>query len=151
MQKLLRVGDTVPDFKAKDFDGDEINLEDLLGTPFVLYFYPKDGTPGCTNEACQFRDLLDSFEDIEVSVVGVSPDSPESHRKFMEEHEINFPLLSDEEKDLCQKCGVLDAKGGVIRSTFICDGDGVVQWIESPVKVEGHVQRVINAVQEVLA
>lgn len=151
MNKPLKIGDTIPDFSVKDFDGDEITLEDMIGNPFVLYFYPADGTPGCTKEACQFRDLMDSFEDIEIAVFGVSPDSPKSHQKFMEEQEINFPLLSDESKDLCRKCGVLDEKGSVIRTTYICDGDGVVQWVESPVNVEEHAERVIEAVREVLA
>lgn len=148
---MIEIGTEIPEFTAKDFAGDPITKEDLLGAPFVLYFYPKDDTPGCTQEACDFRDVMDGLEDLNVMVVGVSPDSPQSHQKFIEKHELNFPLIADENKDMAQKFGVLKPEGGIIRSTFLCDPDGVVQWVESPVKVEGHVDRVMEAIQEFLA
>lgn len=148
---LLQVGDTLPTFKAKDHDGDAITNEDLLGSPFVLYFYPKDDTPGCTQEACEFRDVMESFDDVEIFVAGVSPDSPDSHRQFIEKHELNFPLISDAKKELAEKCGVLGIDGNVIRTTFLFDEEGTVQWVESPVNVNGHVHRVISAIEEVLA
>ena len=147
----LKLGDALPKFKSTDQDGETISREDLLGSPFVLYFYPKDDTPGCTKEACEFRDVMDSFDDVEILVVGVSPDSSESHKKFIEKHELNFPLIADPKKQLCEKCGVLGADGNVVRTTFIFDEDGIVQWLESPVNIAGHVQRVIAAIQEVLA
>jgi peroxiredoxin Q/BCP len=134
------VGDKLPDFEARDSEGNPITLEDLLGGPFVIYFYPRDDTPGCTDEACQFRD--------------VSGDTSESHKKFLDKHGLNFPLISDESLSLSRKCGVTktktDGREGIVRSTFICDEDGVVHWLESPVKVEGHVTRVMAAMENAL-
>lgn len=151
MQEVLEVGDRIPAFQIKDFEGESVNREDLLGTPFVLYFYPKDDTPGCIKEACEFRDVMDSFNDVEINVIGISPDRPESHQKFAAKHELNFPLLSDESKELAQSCGVLDGSGKIVRTTFICDSDGTVLWVEHPVNVSGHVQRVLAAIREVLS
>lgn len=155
MNKILKVGEEIPNFEAKDFEGHPITKEDFLGEPFVIYFYPKDETSLCTKEACEFRDLMDSFDDFSVMIVGVSPDSVESHQKFMEKHEINFPLISDDQGKMAKLFGVLEATtdGSLknIRSTFICDQDGVVLWVESPVNVEGHVERVLKAIEGVLA
>ncbi|KAF3362206.1 putative peroxiredoxin bcp [Chlamydiales bacterium STE3] len=151
MHQLLNIGDDLPSFTCKGLDGEEITKEDLLGAPFVLYFYPKDGTPGCTKEACSFRDVMGSFDEIEISVFGVSPDSPKSHLEFMEKYELNFPLLSDEKKEFSAKCGILDSSNHIVRTTFICDSEGVILWLESPVDVSDHVQRVLKAIEEVLA
>lgn len=155
MEKLLKVGEAIPKFEAKDFEGERITSDDLIGAPFVIYFYPKDDTPGCTQQACGFRDLMEGFEDIDVMVVGVSPDSPASHQSFIDKHELNFPLISDEKFDVATKFGVAkkgaDGKLAIVRSTFICDGDGIVQWVESPVNVDGHAERVLAAIEEVLA
>ena len=155
MNKILKVGDEIPNFEAKDFEGHPITKEDFLGEPFVIYFYPKDETPSCTKEACEFRDLMDSFDGFSVMVVGVSPDSIESHQKFMERHELNFPLISDDKGKMAKLFGVLEEKPdgslNYIRSTFICDQDGVVEWVESPVNVDGHVERVLKAIEEVMA
>lgn len=145
----MEIGDKLPKFKAVDQDGEEITSDDFLGSPFVLYFYPKDNTPGCTAEACSFRDVMDSFDDIDVLVVGVSPDSPDSHQKFIEEHELNFPLISDEKMDICKKFNVLK-DGKVVRSTFLFDEDGNCLWSESPVNVEKHTERVMAAIEDVL-
>lgn len=155
MKEALEIGLEIPAFKAKDFEGEPITRDDLLGAPFVIYFYPKDDTPGCTQEACEFRDLMESFEEMNVMVVGVSPDGTASHQKFMDKHELNFPLISDEDFSIAKAFGVVKEKesGGfsIVRSTFLCDEDGVIQWVESPVKVEGHVQRVLAAIQDMLA
>lgn len=155
MDQLMTVGTKIPDFEGKDFDGEKITSEDLLGAPFVVYFYPKDDTPGCTKEACEFRDVMDSFEELDVMVVGISPDSPASHQKFMNKHELNFPLISDENFEIARKFGVAKPKDGggysIVRSTFLCDDEGNIQWVESPVNVEGHVQRVLSAIDETLA
>jgi thioredoxin-dependent peroxiredoxin len=154
MGKLLEIGQALPSFEAKDFEGAPITKEDLLGAPFVIYFYPKDDTPGCTKEACSFRDLMDAFDDLNVMVVGVSPDSPESHQKFMEKHELNFPLISDESLVIAKAFGVIKEQNGktdFIRTTFVCDEDGIVQWVESPVDVNNHAERVIEALNEALA
>lgn len=153
MKKVLNVGESIPQFTAKDYEGKTVTREDLLGAPFVIFFYPKDNTPGCTKEVCQFRDLMQNFEDVDVFVVGVSPDSPKSHKNFFEKHELNFPLISDETFDLAKQCGVIksdtNGKNSIVRTTFICDEEGVICWSESPVKVEGHVQRVLQALGEI--
>lgn len=144
---MLKVGDEIPEFTMTDFQGETVTKEDVLGSPFVLYFYPKDDTPGCTDEACQFRDAVDDLDDLDILVVGVSPDSPASHLKFIEKHELNFPLLCDEKLDFARACGVVKEGNSIIRSTFLVDEDGVVQWVESPVKVEGHVERILDVLQ----
>lgn len=155
MEQAIQIGTEIPEFTAKDFSGETITKEDLLGAPFVIYFYAKDDTPGCTSQACQFRDLMESFDEMNVMVVGISPDSAESHQKFMEKHELNFPLLCDEKLEIARQFGVAKPKDGggwtIVRSTFLCDEEGVIHWVESPVKVEDHVQRVIAAIENTLA
>lgn len=152
MSQALSVGKSLPEFQLQDSYGETVTKEDLLGGPFVLYFYPKDNTPGCTQEACEFRDVMDSFEDMNILVLGVSPDSIESHQKFIEEHNLSFTLLSDPQFQLAKGLGVVkeDGKPSIVRSTFIFDEDGVIQWVESPVSIPGHIQRVITAIQDVL-
>lgn len=151
---MLKQGDTIPDFEVKDFQGEKVTKEDLIGSPFILYFYPKDGTPGCTDEACQFRDEMDAFDDFDILVIGVSPDSAESHLKFIEKEELNFPLLCDEKLEMAKAFGVAPVDGkdasSITRSTFLCDDEGVVLWVESPVKVEGHAERVLDAIEEMM-
>jgi peroxiredoxin Q/BCP len=152
MAYKLNVGDTIPTFTALDSEGHQITHEEILGGPFVLYFYPKDDTPGCTKEACSFRDLMDSFEEMDILVVGVSPDSPESHQKFSQKHGLNFPLLSDPKMEMCKEFEVVkDGGSSVERTTFLCDEDGVIQWLERPVRVDGHVERVMAAIEEALS
>lgn len=154
MAGKLKVGDTIPAFKIKDFEGETVTHEDLIGSPFVLYFYPKDDTPGCTTEACEYRDAMSGFDDMDVLVVGISPDDPKSHKKFMEKYDLNFPLLCDENLEVAKKFGAVKEKEGktsLERSTFLCDDEGRILWIEQPVKVEGHVDRVMNALDEILA
>jgi len=147
---MLQPGDAFPAFNSVDFEGEPLTLDDLLGSPFVIYFYPKDDTPICTTQACSFRDAYDAFDDVDILVVGVSPDSPESHRKFMEKHDLNFPLISDQNLDFSKKCGV-EKEGKIVRTTFLCDEEGVVQWVESPVNVDGHVERVMDAIEDAFA
>lgn len=146
----LKVGDKIPAFKVKDFEGEDVTNEDMVGSPFVLYFYPKDDTSGCTTQACEFRDLMDGFDDLDVLVVGVSPDSPESHKKFMEKNELNFPLLCDQKLEMAKAFGVTKDGTSVTRSTFFCDEDGVIVWIETPVTPEGHAERVISVIEELM-
>lgn len=150
------VGDEIPAFSAEDYEGVEINSDDLLGSPFVLYFYPKDDTPGCTAEACSFRDAMESFENLDTLVIGVSPDNASSHIKFIEKHELNFTLLTDESLALAKKFGAVQEKtvdgktqSAVIRSTFVVDSSGIIRWIESPVVIEGHAERVLKAVDKI--
>lgn len=150
---MLKEGDKIPKFTVKDFQGESVSTDDLIGSPFILYFYPKNGTPGCTDQACQFRDEMDNFDDMDILVIGVSADNEESHKKFIEKEELNFPLLSDEKYDMAKAFGVFQEKDGVksvVRSTFLCDDEGLILWVESPVNVEGHAERVLNAIDEIM-
>lgn len=149
MAQSIKIGDIIPDFTAHDHEGMEIEAEDLIGSPFVLYFYPKDDTPGCTKEACSFRDNMDALNDLETLVIGVSPDNAISHNKFIEKHDLNFTLLCDENLSLARKFNVLKDNQSIIRSTFVVDASGIIRWIEQPVNVEGHAQRVLQAVQQI--
>ena len=148
MAYKLNAGDQIPSFKIKDHEGFELDSEDLLGSPFVLYFYPKDETPGCTAEACSFRDNMDRLDGLDTLVIGVSPDSADSHARFIQKHNLNFTLLCDENKELSRKFDVLRENDKIERTTFVVDPQGVIQWIERPVNVEGHTERVIKAVME---
>ena len=120
----------------------------------MLYFYPKDDTPGCTIEACSFRDNMEKVSPDDVDVIGVSPDSPASHQKLILKHDLNFTLLTDESHELSKKFDVMHIKEsdgqkklGIERTTFLIDRDGIVRWIERPVSVEGHVDRVFKALE----
>lgn len=151
----IKVGDKIPQFTIHDHEGMEIETDDLIGSPFVLYFYPKDDTPGCTKEACSFRDNMEKLDQLDTLVIGVSPDNASSHNKFIDKHELNFTLLCDEDLSLARKFGAIqevDAGGkkstGIQRATFIVDSSGIVRWIEKPVNVEGHADRVIKAVEQ---
>lgn len=154
MASKLKVGDSIPSFTVKDSEGESVTKDDLIGSPFVIYFYPKDDTPGCTAEACEYRDQMEAFDDMDILVVGVSPDKAESHKKFSDKHNLNFPLLCDEKLEMATKFGAVkqkpDGSLGIERSTYLFDDEGKVLWIEQPVKVEGHVDRVIEAVQDIL-
>ena len=152
---MLRVGNKAPEFEAVDSEGTPFSLVDILGSTTVLYFYPKDETPGCTKEACDFRDKIDDLETRGVLVIGVSPDGLESHQKFIETHDLNFPLLCDQNLEMCKQFGVVVEKdiGGkknasVERTTFVIDERGIIRWIEKPVQVKDHIKRVLHAIDE---
>jgi peroxiredoxin Q/BCP len=152
----VNVGDKIPSFTAKDHLGHPFNHEDILGGPIVLYFYPKDETPGCTKQACSFRDQIDNMEKEDAVVIGVSSDNAESHRKFIETHHLNFTLFCDEHHDLATKFDVIHEKMvagkkklGIERTTFVIDGDGIIRWIERPVNIEGHTERVLEALKTI--
>lgn len=150
MPYKVNIGDAIPAFKIKDMDAYELTDEDLIGSPLVLYFYPKDDTPSCTTEACDFRDKMERLDAMDVLVIGISPDNTESHEKFSTKHSLNFTLLGDENKEMCKRFDVLRGAGGnVERTTFVIDSDGIIRWIERPVNVAGHVDRVIHAIQEI--
>jgi len=147
------VGAPAPDFIATDEAGKTHSLEAYRGKTVVLYFYPKDATPGCTTEACDFRDLHAKFLKKGAVVLGVSPDSAESHKKFKAKHELPFPLLVDEDKTLCQAYGVWKKKSmygrefmGVERSTFVIGEDGLIAAIERKVGVAGHAAAMLKMV-----
>jgi len=152
---MLNVGDTVVDFCLPNQDEEEICLRDIKGKWIVLYFYPKDNTPGCTTEACDFTAALPDFEGLNAVVLGVSPDSPKKHRNFIEKKDLKITLLSDEEKELCQMFSVWQLKKnygreymGVVRSTFIIDPDGKIAAKWEKVKVKGHVDEVKVKLEE---
>ncbi len=147
---MLAEGKKAPSFKLKDQDGKLISLESLKGSNVVLYFYPKDDTPGCTIEACNFRDEFPKFKKIDAVILGVSPDSVESHKKFAAKFKLPFSLLSDEKKEVCEKYGVWQEKSmygkkymGVVRTTFVIDGTGKIKKIFPKVKIEGHNEEVM--------
>lgn len=146
MPYKVNVGDPLPTFKIKDSEGYELTDEDLLGSPVVLYFYPKDETPTCTEQACSFRDNMEKLDLLDALVIGISPDNSASHDKFTENHELNFTLLPDENLVLSSKFDVWH-NDRVERTTFVIDAEGIIQWIERPVNVKGHVERVIEAVK----
>ena len=146
----LRAGDPAPDFSAASTTGTS-SLSDFRGSWLVLYFYPKDFTPGCTTEACDFRDALPGMD---AQVLGVSPDSVEKHRSFQEEHGLPFPLLTDEDHAIAEAYGAWGARTlygkevvGVIRSTFLIAPDGTVGEAMYNVKAKGHVERVRAALE----
>lgn len=146
---MLQVESVVQDFCLANQDEEEICLRDIRGKWIILYFYPKDNTPGCTTEACDFTAALPAFEDLSAIVLGVSPDSPQKHRNFIEKKNLKITLLSDEDKELCSKFGVWQLKKfmgkeymGVVRSTFIIDPEGKVAAVWGNVKVKGHVDAV---------
>jgi peroxiredoxin Q/BCP len=148
MTKKINLGDTIPSFSIIDCEGNELTDQDLIGIPVVLYFYPKDDTPGCVSEACSFRDHMDMLDALDVMVIGVSPDSAESHQKFENKYDLNFTLLPDENLELCRKFGVVkevNGKTSIERTTFIINLEGKIHWLERPVLVDNHVERILDA------
>ena len=146
--KLLAVGTPAPEVSGKAVDGSEVSLASLKGKPVVVYFYPKDNTPGCTTEAQDFRDDSAAFAEMGAVVVGVSMDSPESHKAFAEQHQLKFPLLSDPDGAIAAKFGVDTSRGVAKRTTFVIGKDGKVAKVFPGVKVQGHSDEVLAAVKE---
>ena len=150
---MLKTGDKLPAVNLTDDSGTPLSTRDLVGKPLVLYFYPKDDTPVCTNEATQFRDLSDDFEKKGAQVVGVSSDSVASHKKFKAKYELPFRLLADTESELCNAFGVIVEKNmygkkslGVQRSTFLFDGSGTLVAVWPKVSVNGHAEDVLSKI-----
>jgi thioredoxin-dependent peroxiredoxin len=149
---MIKEGQKAPDFSLPSSAGGEQSLKALRGRPVVLYFYPKDDTPGCTREACAFRDTQAAIKKEGAVVLGVSPDSPASHDKFKAKYKLNFPLLADVDKSVAKKYGAFGEKlmygrkvVGMIRSTFVIDGQGVVRKVFPRVRVDGHAEQVLEA------
>ena len=145
-------GDKAPEFSMPTDSGGTISLKDLKGRPVVLYFYPKDSTPGCTKEACAFRDLMPDFSKIDAEIIGVSKDSVKRHENFKAKNELPFTLASDEDGDVCETYGVWAEKSmygrkfmGIERTTFLIDGKGRVRKVWRKVKVPGHAEEVLDA------
>jgi peroxiredoxin Q/BCP len=153
---MIEEGKKAPAFTLASSEGGEVSLKDLKGKTVVLYFYPKDDTPGCTREACEFRDSQAAVKKAGAVVLGVSGDSLESHGKFKTKYKLNFPLLSDTGNEVATKYGAYGEKTlygrkfmGIIRSTFVIDGDGVVRKVFPKVKVDGHAEKVLEAVKAI--
>ena len=147
---MLTVGQKAPDFTLFDTAGNEVSLSDFLGKKVVLYFYPKDNTPGCTRQACAFAGLYKEFEKRGIEVVGISKDSIASHVKFAEKYSLNFVLLSDTELDAIKKYGVWQEKKmcgkvgmGVVRTTFIIDEQGTIAEIMPKVKPDTNAEEIL--------
>ncbi len=153
----LKVGDIAPDFCLPDKDGKEVCLKDFNGKNVILYFYPKDNTPGCTIEAIGFTTILNDFQKLDAVIIGVSPDSPASHAKFIEKKDLKVILLSDEDKEILKAYGAWGLKQfrgktykGVTRSTFLIDASGKIAHAWPKVKVRGHPEDVKNTLSEFL-
>ncbi|MCS7079620.1 MAG: thioredoxin-dependent thiol peroxidase [Chloracidobacterium sp.] len=151
----LSVGDPAPDFALQDAAGNLVRLSDFAGRRVVLYFYPRDNTPGCTKEACAFNSVLDKLTALGAQVIGISPDDVPSHAKFAAKFGLAFPLLSDPDHVVAEQYGVWQAKKnygktyfGVVRTTFIIDEQGRIARIFPKVKVEGHEAQVLQALAE---
>ncbi|MBK6964538.1 MAG: thioredoxin-dependent thiol peroxidase [Bacteroidales bacterium] len=147
----LKVGDKAPAINATDQHGNNVSLEALKGRKVVLYFYPKDDTPGCTAEACSLRDNYQQLISLGYSVIGVSPDNQPSHRKFAEKHELPFPLIADVDKNVIKEYGVWGLKKfmgreyeGVIRTTFIINEKGIIDEVISKVDTKNHAFQILN-------
>ena len=151
----MKVGQKAPDFSVKDDAGKTVKLSDLKGKKVVLYFYPKDDTPGCTTEACNFRDGIAAIKKLGAVVLGVSADSVESHQKFKKKFDLNFPLLADTDREIIEAYDVWKEKSmygrkymGIERTTFIIGKDGKITHIFPKVKVAEHADEVLEALED---
>ena len=148
----LSIGDKAPDFSGKDQNGKSVSLKDFKGKKVVLYFYPKNFTPGCTTEACNLRDNYADLKDAGMEVIGVSPDEVDSHKKFEEKYELPFTLLADPDKNIIDKYGVWGEKNmygkksmGLFRTTFLIDEEGVIYKIFKKPKTDVHSDEILKA------
>lgn len=151
MKNMLNVGDKAPDFLGFDENGNEIRVSDYKGRRLVVYFYPKDSTPGCTAEACSLRDGMDELVAAGYAVVGVSADSAASHMRFKAKQQLNFPLVTDVEKNTIQAFGAWGEKKmagrtymGILRTTFVIDGEGVVERVITKVDTKNAARQIIE-------
>ena len=150
MEVKVKAGDNAPDFEGPTTEGKTLGLKDFLGKKnVVLYFYPKDNTPGCTKEACSFRDNLQPIRSLGAEIIGVSVDSVESHKKFSTKFSLPFPLISDKEKRIATAYGVLRVTGTTNRVTFIIDKNGKIAKIFPKVDVSKHTEEVVAAIKEI--
>jgi peroxiredoxin Q/BCP len=152
----LKEGKKAPAISLPDSDGKKVSLKDCLGSKVVIYFYPKDMTSGCTQEACDFRDAQPDFKKLNAEVIGISKDPVSKHKKFSDKYELPFTLLSDENGNVCEKYGVWQEKSmygkkymGIVRTTFVIDAEGKIAKIFPKVKVKGHVEEVQKVLSEI--
>jgi peroxiredoxin Q/BCP len=151
---LLGVGDKAPEFKTRDQDGETVSLKDFRGKKVVIYFYPKDDTPGCTKEACSFRDGFGAFRRRKIEILGVSVDDEKSHRRFAEKYSLPFRLLADPNKKIVKDYGVWGQKSmygrkymGILRVTYVIDEMGKIAVVWPKVKPEGHAEEILAALK----
>ena len=149
---MPKEGTTAPAFKTTDQNGESVSLKDLRGQKVVLYFYPKDDTPGCTKEACSFRDAYSKFKKQKITVLGVSPDKESAHKKFVTKYQLPFTLLADTDRSIAEAYGVWGEKKfmgrtymGVHRTTFLIDEKGKIKKVFEKVKPEDHASEVLEA------
>ena len=154
---MLKVGDKAPVIEVKDINNENVSLTDLSGQHVVLYFYPKDDTPGCTKEACSFRDWNAELKKLGVKVVGVSKDSVTSHKKFIDKYSLNFDLWSDEDHQLIEAFGAWQKKSmmgkeymGTVRSTFVIDPKGIILRVWDKVNPPEHGQEIHDFIKEII-
>jgi peroxiredoxin Q/BCP len=147
---MVNIGEKAPDFRLASGEGRVVSLKDLKGKKIVLYFYPKDDTPGCTKEACSFEQNRAALKKKGAVIIGISADSPDSHSKFAEKYGLSFPLLSDEKREIIKLYDVWKEKSlygkkyfGIERTTFVIDENGFIRHIFSKVKVDGHTDEVL--------
>jgi len=152
------VGEKAPDFVLMSTNGEQVSLASMKGKNVVLYFYPKDMTPGCTTEACDFRDQHENFEELDAVILGVSPDPIDKHHKFIDKHGLPFLLLADEDHSVAEEYGVWKLKKnfgkeymGIERSTFIIDKEGTLVKEYRKVRVKGHVEEALSFIKEKMA
>jgi len=153
MATILKAGDKAPDFNSKDQNGEEVSLANFKGKTVILYFYPKDDTPGCTAEACDFRDNYQSLIGKGYEVIGVSTDDSKSHKKFETKYSLPFPLIADEDKSINEAYGVWAEKNmygkkymGTARTTFIIDADGIIKQVIEKVDTKAASQQVLDLI-----
>lgn len=152
---MTKIGDKFPDFNLKNQNGEIISSEDLKGSKSIVYFYPRDNTPTCTTEACDFRDNLEDFNELNTKVYGISGDSEKKHSNFSNKHSLNFDLLVDEDYQLSEKVGVYQLKKsfgkesmGIVRTTFVLDEDNKVIHVIEKVKVKTQIEDLKNFLKE---
>ncbi len=149
----LNIGDKAPDFNLKDQNGNDVSLDSLKGKRVILYFYPKDDTPGCTVEACNFRDDFSLYTDRNTVILGVSPDGEQSHQKFIKKFDLPFSLLCDEDHSVAEKYGAWGEKNmygrkymGIIRTTVQIDKDGIIEQVYEKVKAKIHSKEILDTI-----
>jgi peroxiredoxin Q/BCP len=149
----LKVGDKIPNFKAKDTEGNDFDSQDYIGKkPLVIYFYPKDNTPGCTAQACSFRDQYEDFKDLGAEVIGISGDSVDSHQKFAKRYKLPFILLSDNYKKIRKLFGVPSNMFGMIpgRVTYVTDRNGEIKMVFDSMMATKHIPKALEAVKDLV-
>jgi peroxiredoxin Q/BCP len=149
----LKVGDSIPNFTAKDTNGNDFDSKNVVGhKPLVIYFYPKDNTPGCTAQACSFRDQYEDFKDLGAEVIGISSDSADSHQKFAKQYQLPFILLSDSDKKIRKLFGVPGGMFGLLpgRVTYVTDKNGVVQMIFDSMLATKHIPKALSAIKKLV-